>query len=142
MLALAITPSTSKLTKTKSTVHRRSKMENRNFGLSEILQQRKLLGKFAGSMVIDTPQKKHKKVRNLESKIGLPPGRKLAAVRRKETTLKKKDSGVERKLRGKGRWFGCVLIGRTCDYSEDWSEEESAFFEGAALYAQASRSPT
>lgn len=102
-----------KISKTKSILHEHSKIENASPRLTQMLKERRLLGRFSGSKLIHRNKSKLaiKKVKNLKSTGGLPPGRKLAAVytkkvatTRKASRVSAKPSDVERQLRKKGKW--------------------------------------
>jgi len=111
VIALGLESIMGKISKSKTILHDRSKIENSPLRLERILKDRTLLGRFSGSKLIRKAKSKlaFKKVKNLKNGFGLPPGRILSAeytskisTKQREVRINPKNLNVERQLRKKG----------------------------------------
>lgn len=111
VIALGLDSTMGKISKSKTILHDRSKMENSPLRLERILKDRTLLGRFSGSKLIRKAKSRlaFKKVKNLKNGFGLPPGRILSAdytrkisTKQRDVRINPKNLNVERQLRKKG----------------------------------------
>lgn len=111
LIALSASPILGRISKSRTVLHGRSKMENGSFNMTRKLKERRLLGRFSGSKLIRNTKSKlaFKKVKNLKNNFRLPPGRILStihtrkiSVHEKAAKINSKNLNIERQLKKKG----------------------------------------